>query len=123
MSATHLETSAPGRMPQLTSESENVAFFGGEGEIAAEQLHEGTADAIAVHHGDGRLVVIVQTLPAPAVSGGRRLLALGRVLFQFAEEALEVLAGAEVAALAADDHHLDVVIDFEPRQRVIHVVM
>ena len=56
---TAFETSAPGRMPQFTSESENVAFVGGDREVAGQELHEGAADAVAVHHRDGRLVVLI----------------------------------------------------------------
>jgi len=43
--------------------------------------------------------------------------------FQLAEEFLEVLPGAEIAALAGHDDDLDLVVDFEPRERVIHLVV
>ncbi len=92
-------------------------------EVAGDQLHEGAADAEAVHHRDGRLVVAVEPLPAPAVGRRRRLLALGRVLLQLAEEFLQVLPGAEVAAFAAHHDDAHVLVDLEPRQRVVHVVV
>jgi hypothetical protein len=110
MSATAFDTSAPG-------------ILGRDGEVAGEQLHERPADAIAVHHGDRRLVIAVETLPAPAVGRRRRLLALAGVLLQLAEKFLQVLSRAEISALAGDHHHLDIVIDLEPRKRVIHLVV
>jgi hypothetical protein len=122
MSATTLETSAPGRMPVHLREREG-RVLGGDREVAAEQLHEGAADAIAMHHGDGRLVVAVEPLPAPAIGRSLRLLALAGIALELAEELLEVLPGAEVAALAGDHDHLDVVVDLELRQRVVHVVV
>src|SRR5262249_35360273 len=92
-------------------------------EITREQLHERTADAVAVHHRDRGLVVAVEPLPSPAISGGSSLLAFGRIPLQLAEELLEVLSGAEIAALAGHHDDLDRVVDFEPRERVIHLVV
>ena len=92
-------------------------------EIAAQQLHERAADAEALDHGDGRLVVVVEPLPAPAVGRRGRLFSLAGIALEVAEEFLQILSGAEIAAFAADNHHPDVFIDFEPRQRVVHVVV
>ena len=97
--------------------------LGGDGEVAGQKLHERAADAVAMHHGDGRLVVLIEPLPAPSVGGRGGLLAFAGVLLQLAEELLEILAGAEVAALAAHHDDLDVLIDLEPGERVVHVVV
>ena len=98
-------------------------ILGCDRKVAGEQLHECTADAIAVHHGDGGLVVVVEPLPSPPVGGGGRLLALAGVPLQLAEKFLEILAGAEITALAAHHHDADIIVHLEPRQRIIHVVM
>jgi hypothetical protein len=75
------------------------------------------------HHGDRGLVVAVEPLPAPAIGGGRRLLAFSRIIVQFAEEFFEILSRAEIAAFACHHDDLDRVIDFETRQSVIHLVV
>ncbi len=123
MSATTLETSAPGRMPQFTSDSEKVAFSAATAKSQPRELHEGAADAIAVHHGDGGLVEVVEPRPAPAIRRLGRALPLARILLELAEEFAQVLAGAEIAAGAGDDDACTRSIDLEIGERVVHVVM
>ena len=62
----------PGRMPQLISESPNCASSDSKRQVAGEQRAVAAAEAPAVDHGDGRLLVLAQTSP-PAISFALRL--------------------------------------------------
>ena len=65
--------------------------FGGDGKIAGDKLSECAAEAVPVHHRDGRLGVVVKLLPTPHLVGFVRTRPFCWLVFEIAEEFLQVL--------------------------------
>ena len=96
-------------------------LVGGDREIAGAERRERAAEAIAVHHRDGRLLELRQFLPAPmmrivAGRGARLGIVLGA-----AEIELDVLSGRERFARPRDHDDLGRILGLQIVQRLAHL--
>ena len=107
-------------MPQLISERPKVRLFGRDGEITGVQRAVAAAEAPAVHHRDGRLLVPAQFAP-PGIGFGLRLArALESLRCRLAEIFLQIHAGGPGAALAGQHQHAHIIAELELLERLQH---
>src|SRR5581483_7628439 len=95
--------------------------LGGDGEVAGEELRERPAEAVAVHHRNGRLREQVEAVEAPFRGRLAGPPAPDRIVVQLAEELLEILAGAPGIPRDGEDHHLRLRVGLELAQDLRHL--